>query len=277
MNTANDLQLGLIDRNLFTSAKCWFAAAIALRCSAAAVGLLALCEFFAFIAPVLVVVLACAAEICSMRSDIMKGRADRLLRIRELHDGFGWQPDRGAVADVLATLSERSSRFGTASSGEFESQQPAGPTRAIQNVAESAWWTKQLALIMLKLTSAIALLVLLVSLIFLVVSLRVAVSTQTGIAIARVATAALATIFSAGIVKLGFAYYTLYERAGTSARRAAAAFTTDDPIQALLLVYEYQNARSMGPLIPDSVYRDKRTQLSRLWSLQSAGNSRPED
>ena len=264
------LDLAAVEVRLFTHAKNWFATGVSLRCVAVGIGLLAIVPKWAPAVPFIVAVVAIASEACAMRSDLVKSRADRLLRIREVHDGLGWSPDMTAIADVLAVTPE--SLEGVTSSvavNTFGSQQPVGPSRAFENLKESAWWTQQLALLMFKGMAAVMIVLVVASFAFLVTSTVAAVSTPSRVAAARAVTALLAMVFSAGFVKLAFAYYLLHDRAKHTVARVKTMRESDDLTRRLIVLYEYQNARSSGPLIPDSVYARLRSRLNRLWQLQA--------
>jgi hypothetical protein len=262
--------LAAIEQRLFTVAKSWFGAGVTLRCASAAIGLLAILPDYAPTVPFVVALVAMVAELCSMRSDLVKGRADRLLRIRELSDGLGWAPDMTAVADVLAAVPRKvEATAHAAPASQFASQHPAGPARAFANLKESAWWTQQLALFMFKGTMSVVILLVVVSFVCLVISTVAVVSTPSRVAIARSVTALLVVVFSAGFAKLAFAYYVLHDRAKAAVMRVKNMRETDELAQRLIALYEYQNARSSGPLIPDAVYELLRTRFNRLWALQA--------
>jgi hypothetical protein len=76
------------------------------------------------------------------------------------------------------------------------------------------------------------------------------------------------TFFSAGLVKLTYAYHLLYERSKHTVMRVTAIADTGELARRIGVLYEYQNARSSGPLIPDFLYRLKRSRLNALWQLQ---------
>jgi len=262
--------LAAVDERLFTSAKRWFTAGLTSRYAAVGVGLLTIVSDLAPSVPFVVGLFAIAAEGCVIRSDIMKGRADRLLRIRELQDGFGWLPDVTAVADILATVPEQ---FETAIVGEpsnqFASQSVASPKRAFENLRESAWWTQQLALSMFKLMAAIVTLLLIGSLAFLIIATLSVVSNQSRVTVARVVAALISLISSAGLAKLTLAYYFLFEGSRNTVRRIQASRDSDELVRRIGVLYDYQNVRTVGPLIPNTLYKFKRARLNRLWALQS--------
>ncbi len=260
--------LAQLDDRLFTSAKRWFAAGVTSRFATAGVGLLAIFPDFALAVPFIIAPLAFAPEICTLRSDIVKGRADRILRMIEMSDGFGWEADRTSLADILATVPEKFEQPSKTTPKRFASQEPPGTARAFDNLKESAWWTQQLALITFKwLALAVACLVC-VSVSFLIIATITVVSTQSRLTVARVVTAVLMTVFSAGLVKLTHAYYQLYERSKYAVLLVSSMRASDELARRLGALYDYQNARSCGPLIPDSIYRLKRSRLNALWQLQ---------
>lgn len=268
---ALEQRLHNIEVRVFTLAKDWFAAAVAFRFAAMAAGLLAINPAYAPQAPYAVAALAVVAEICSMRSDLLKGRADKLLRLRELWDGLGWQPDPTSVADVLAVIPDRiEGATPTSEHGypAFATAKPVGVERALENVKESAWWTQQLSLLMSKTIGSAVLVAGLISFVSLVICTAAAISTPSRLAGARAATALLVTMFSGGIIKLAYAYYVLHDRARHAVTRVNQRQDNDDLTRRLPILFEYQNARSTGPLIPDAIYKLFRQRLNRLSPVQ---------
>jgi hypothetical protein len=261
--------LSQLDDRLFTSAKRWFAAGVTSRFATAGVGLLAIIPEFALAAPFVIAPLAVAAEACTLRSDLVKSRADRILKMIEMSDGFGWEADKTALADILATVPQKFEEPSKEIHNRFASREPAGAERAFDNLKESAWWTQQLALITFKWLALIVTCLVGASISFLVFATITVVSTQSRVTVARVVTAVLITVFSAGLVKLTYAYHLLYERSKYAVMRITAMRNSDELARRIGVLYEYQNARSSGPLIPDSVYRLKRSRLNALWQLQS--------
>jgi ABC-type multidrug transport system fused ATPase/permease subunit len=204
----------------------------------------------------------------------MKGRADRLLRIRELQDGFGWEPDITSIADILATIPEKfEMSAGAEQSNEFASRSAPSSKRAFENLKESAWWTQQLALGMFKWMATIFTCLLVFSLVFLILATVSVVSDQSRVTVARVVTALILLITTAGLAKLTYSYYLLYENSRNTVRRVRATSDSDDLVRRIGVLYDYQSARATGPLIPNTIYKKKRARLNTLWTLQAHDDS----
>lgn len=249
---------------LFGRAKSWFARAAGLRLLGIASGLATLDACLAPAAPYAVAILAGAAELAAWRSDVLKSKAERALRMTEWQDGLGVVVDREEVFDVtsgypIVGAPKRVEPY-------FSSLLNAGPERLATNLRESSWWTRHLCTSMFRLVATVTGVVVLASIAFLLWNLTQVATDSARVAAARVATAMLMTIVSLGFVRLAYSYSVLASRAERAGREAKAlakgGFTQTEAIRAL---HEYQLARATGPLIPDTMYNFRRATLNKLW------------
>lgn len=258
------LEIHQIPDLLFTQAKRWFATGLLLRLSALAAGVSGLLPQVAGAAPYAVACFAALAEAVSWRSDVLKGKAERSLRLLELQDGMGIRAAGEDVADLLVSVNGRPASERTS---YFSSGSPEGARRLVENLRESAWWTRNLATSMARIITFVTSLVLAASIVFLIWSLTYVDEQPSRAAAARVATALLMTVISLGFVKLTYAYRILASRADAASRGARTLIqsgTTESA--AISAVHDYQLARATGPLIPDALYGLKAGTLRKLWS-----------
>jgi hypothetical protein len=249
---------------LFGRAKSWFAGALGLRLLGMASGLATLDHRLAPAAPYAVAVLAAAAEFVAWRSDVLKSKAERALRMTEWQDGLGVMVDREELFDVTSAYPITDPPKSV--EPYFSSLLGPSPERLATNLRESSWWTRNLCTSMFRLVAAVTVVVVLASVSFLLWNLTQVATDSARSAAARIATSMLMTIVSLGFVRLAYSYSVLAsraERAGREAKTLAkGGFTQIDAIRAL---YEYQLARATGPLIPDTIYKFRRSTLNKLW------------
>ena len=80
-----------------------------------------------------------------MRAIFLKGLAESNKRVYEYHDSFGGEVSPSLLADLEASTPETLSpeKLAQLDKGlEFASTSPPGERRALENVQESAWWSK---------------------------------------------------------------------------------------------------------------------------------------
>lgn len=266
---AHDLRA--LSRALFDLAKRWRAAELLLRLSVFVLGaLVILLSFLPKSAPFLVALLTVAAEICLLRSDAIKRAAEGLLRKLDVQESFGWPISGAEVSDILVQSPARlRKKFSVSSIKEqyFASQEASGARRVLENVQESAWWSKHLA----RRTghcylAAIAVLVS-VSLVALLVSIETIQNFDILSNIGRVVTSTFMLVFSLGLIRFALDYYRFGAKAAQMEEQIEhlLASGSDDTMQAIKVMHEYQLARAMAPLLPGWLWRLMRDDLNKLW------------
>lgn len=215
-----------------------------------------------------------AIEGLRWRSDLWKAEGESFKRQWEHAQGFGEPPPAAVLADWLAG---KSADFlddvgdDAVRGAEFDSRSPVGPRRVVENVQESAWWTKhecrrgsQVLLVGLVVFVFLGFAVLLVNL----TGLRAAAS---AIALARnvggIVCAFFTVLFSVNIVRLltefrEFAHQAdeVFKKSGMLLRSLAISER-----DALLVLHAYQNARSAAPLIPTRIWLKHGAHLRAQW------------
>ena len=135
-------------RSLDRCAKWWWGASLTLKALGFATGALILFPVSQEPLPFFVAAFTILAELTTCRSDALRGMAQGLRRKLDLQDSFGWAIPSSEFSDLLVrcprSVKARAQRD-KATEPYFASVEPAGPSRALHNVSESAWWTKHLA------------------------------------------------------------------------------------------------------------------------------------
>src|SRR5438094_4725834 len=128
------------------SARCkrWLAVALSLKVLLFAGGTLTVVmSIDSWIAPLAIAAIVAASELTMWRSDFLKGVAETVQRKLDFEDSFGWRITNADIRDVLARYGKNLSLTQEESaSNYFASQDPPGTQRALQNLQESAWWSK---------------------------------------------------------------------------------------------------------------------------------------
>jgi hypothetical protein len=254
----------------FSLAKGWWGAALFFKACVILVS--AVVIWFSILSkasPFLALSLALASEWFAWRSDRAKSIAETLLRKLDYRDALGWEISRAELSDVLARSSGKlRRRIPPEDHGEnyFASSESVGPVRALQNLQESAWWSKHLAEKTGRYTLAGTTVATLGSLLILVTTVGTLQNFEVLASVGRVVTAVLMFAVSLGLVRLTLGYYDFGQRAHRTEQRATEFLRGGcTEIDAIKLYNDYHLDRAVAPLVPDRVWKWTRDQLNELW------------
>lgn len=222
-------------------------------------------------APLIVLLLTVSAEGLSWRTSRLKGIAEEFLRKLDLFDSLGWPLSPSELSDLLTRIpGDLRRRLPTQRVPDdyFASTTGRGPRRALENVQESAWWSKHLAGRMWQLCFGLTLAVGGVSVAVLLVSAQAIPNLNTLSTIGRMVTNTLMFVFSFGLLRLTIDYHTFHRKAERVEQQALALLKERAPKseQAIQLFNEYHLARAAAPLIPTLLWNRRRTELDELWA-----------
>jgi hypothetical protein len=261
----------LLSKSFYDRAKRLWGLAIVLKVSAVGLGVIFVTYNVATeLAPWSLAVLAIVAESIQWRSDVLRGRAEQLKRKIELSDGLGWPLPMSDFSDLLAKVSKRTLSNLEASSEQeyFASAKEAGPVRALENLQESAWWSKHLSHAMLVGCAIVAAVLIGGSIAILVLTIDAAQNVASLENTSKLVSAVISLAVSLGLTQLIAGYY-VFSQSSTDSERAATAATASKElpteVDALKLMYDYQLARAFAPMIPDWLWNLRRTELNALW------------
>jgi hypothetical protein len=215
-------------------------------------------------------VLTLGGELFTFYSDTSKGRSEAMRRNLDLTDSFGGDVPRKDAADLQAETRERILRKLPAE-GEaepyFGSTEPPGPTRALENLLESSWWSRRLSHTMSTLYGWVVGAVVTLAILLLVTTLATATSTAGLDTWAKLGTFLIVSISSLGLVRQLAGYRKFETGAGAIEETAEQLLEDgcDDQIEALRAWQKYHLARTSAPLIPTFIWRLQRDRLNRLW------------
>jgi len=214
------------------------------------------------------------------RGDVLRGRAEFLLRQIEYSDGFGWRLDSQLLADAVSQaipFEEAAKKRGLEQGNFFASPLAAGPSRALANLRESTWWTEQLSKYLAPRATAVLAAIALLSLWSLLIAASL-VRNSDPLAISSLLTATLCLVFSADFLRLPLGFYQMAadaRRINSAALRESATPLPEERA-VLLLMHEYQIDREKGPVIPDWLWRHRRDYLNDIWAEYGSNEDPPE-
>lgn len=221
--------------------------------------------------PFLVAFLSAASELSAWQSDRRRGLAEALRRKVDLEDSLGWPISRVEMSDLLVRIPSKVCKKVEGQTGRkpyFDSKEPPGVKRALENVRESAWWSKHLAEKAYSIYLTVMLILVLISLIVLVVSIQTIQDFDMLSNIGRVATSTIMLIFSLSLLRSTIGYYRFSDGAGRIEAQAEQLLNSncEDSIQAIKTVNEYHLIRATAPAIPTWLWKFYRDMFNESWT-----------
>lgn len=253
--------------DLFLSAKRFYAGSLITKGGAFLAGLITAFTGLSWWIPIFLLSLATAADALQMASETRKGKAEDFTRRVEFWDGFGWPPSERELRQMPLTRTRPDALY-------FASDQISGPVRAMENLEEQAWWSRELYGRMASLLlGTFFVMVIAAVLVLLIVSLSgQGITGQPGV---KLVIAGLNVVLSFGLWRLYASYqkaaYTSaqVEHTADALKRKYASDSNFPELEAVRLYHGYQLARASAPLIPDTIYRLFRGELNRRWDRRT--------
>lgn len=255
----------------FELAKRWMIAAILSKILIFLFGLLTI--FLPIIpgyAPFIITLFSIASDLFTWRSDMIKGTSDALLRKLDYWDSFGWAISKAEMSDIL--MRSPTNLYKLAPNeivGEeyFASKEGIGAKRAMENIQESAWWSKHLSERMGKYCFAITCMLIAVLFGVLLLSVQTVSGSNTLVNIGRLVTSTLMLVFSLGLFRFVANYYGFSRKASQIEEKIENLINlqTLEDTEAIKVMQEYHIARASAPLIPSWVWKQMRNDLNEMW------------
>ncbi len=215
-----------------------------------------------------------AYSVSQWHSDSLYNKTEEIKRKLEFQDGLGWIISDQEKSDLIleAPPTAKKKAYGPEESPYFDSTEAISPRRAIENLKQSAWYTRHLAKEMAKYMFAFSVLVFALAVFFMVVAFQSPLLQEWGPRIGRIVSAVLVFMVASGYVRLGFRYLTFSQNAERINDRGTQLWKLEalTDIQAIQVLHEYQIARVTAPMIPDWLWRRKEEELNRLWTQQKS-------
>lgn len=262
----------------FRKAKRWYLGYVTSQLAVLAFAIVAI---FVEINPSLSAMLAFVGVLCTecirWRSEYWKDQGEWAKRKWEVADGLGTPIEGREIADWLAAKPagfldgvNETEIMGL----EFASTLPKGALRLIENVQESAWWSKHechrlawyigIALTVIVIAAFAALAVS-------IAALKATAVKQSGAALQSVGgviCAVLVFIFSVNLIRLLVQFVSFASAASRALKCCDELLKSPTPSQAetLLSLSEYQIARSAAPLLPTFIWTIHGDHLRAQWA-----------
>lgn len=272
-NTASNLKHDprTLSQAYFELSKRWMIAAISSKILIFAFGTLTI--FLPIIpgyAPLIITIVSIASVLFAWRSDTIKGTAETLLRKLDYWNSFGWAMSKAELSDILMRCPSNLYKLAPNEIlGEeyFASKEAIGAKRAMENIQESAWWSKHLSERMGQYCFAAACILIAVLFAVLLLSVQTVGTSHTLANTGRVVTSALMLVFSLGLFRFVVGYYAFSRKAAQVDERIEnlIKLQTFDDTEAIKVVQEYHIARASAPLIPSWVWKQMRDELNEMW------------
>jgi hypothetical protein len=221
-------------------------------------------------APVLVFMLAMIADWLAWRSDTNKGTAEALLRKLDGRDSFGWPISRAELSDLLMRSPSKVDKLVVAkalSEEYFASEEPPGTLRALENLQESAWWSKHLSERMRSYYLAGTCLLVAIAVLVLLVSIQTIDDKQTLSSLGRIVTSVLTLVFSLNLFRSVLGYHNFSVKAGQIEKSTENLLASQgvQESEVIKLMSEYQLARASAPLLPTWLWNRMEDELNATW------------
>ena len=220
--------------------------------------------------PVLVFMLAMIADWLAWRSDTNKGTAEALLRKLDGRDSFGWPISRAELSDLLMRSPSKVDKLVVAkalSEEYFASEEPPGTLRALENLQESAWWSKHLSERMRSYYLAGTCLLVGIAVLVLLISIQTIDDKQTLSSLGRIVTSVLTLVFSLNLFRSVLGYHNFSVKAGQIEKSTENLLASQgvQESEVIKLMSEYQLARASAPLLPTWLWNRMEDELNATW------------
>ena len=271
MSQAIDLRA--LDRALFKSAKEYWAGAVAAKLMIFGLGLWSVFTSGWWYTPQAMLVVAVLSECLQLRSDVQKSRAESLLRTLDLCRSFARAISPADKRDIVLAAPRAQRRLIDESDlidSYIDSTELPGPRRAVENLLESAWYTKNQASLMAWAYGGLVAVLLLSAVLAFVVTAREVTDVELRERIMKSVTSWLTLLVSLSMFKSVWAYFRLAARA-TKTEAACNHLLTGQVSEtdAVKQWYEYQLTRASAPLIPDRLWRVMKPRLDEAWQSRA--------
>lgn len=269
---AEKFNIRLLDQTLFDDAKRISSFSLTIRVISFAIGVGVLLFSISFQQlPFVIAIISIFAELLQWRSDHVKKIAESLLRKLEYQDGLGWKISKIEISDLLArspiyirkSITNRNPTY-----QYYENTEELGIKRLLENLVESAWWSKHLSETAGHFFTLITSLIILGSVIVLIISIDSIQNFSVLANISRIITSTLLLLFSLRLIRQSSDFYSFSRLAATSENKAAELLQSGnyDKDRSIKVLIDYQFGRGGAPIIPTWIWKIRRSVLNELWA-----------
>jgi hypothetical protein len=210
-------------------------------------------------------------EAASIRSTEKKSVAEQLLRKLDFNESFGWPISQLEIADAVVSLGRKGQStidIEMKSTPYFASASDVGWRRSMENLQESAWWSKHLSRSMGSIMLALAVGLSVISVLLLIFFSLMSSAAGTLTTVNRVVISVLLLMGSLDLIPLARNYNSFTQRCAASEKAATELLNSDsdETVRAIKIWNEYHLARSTAPLIPSRLWSWKEPGLNQAWA-----------
>jgi hypothetical protein len=258
----------------YDRAKRWAGAVLILQSGLFVAGALAIFwPFLTLTYPWLAVPLVLLGAWISARASKYKSLAEGAKRQHEYVAGFGVKPSLRELANLRQSLQKQLSPEAGALLKQgitYASEEPHGPRRALENLSESAWFSKHLAAHCVHWVAATFIITLLIAISLLLWAVVEVSGTAGGATAAKSFAATFTFLISVGSIRSWVGYAKLERKADKIDGDATAMLGIADPsnFEVQRLLTEYQVSRASAPLIPTWIWKIHRDSMNEDWKLR---------
>lgn len=271
----DEMSLRTVSQNRFEVAKQLWGLSVIIQLLLFALGIVGI-----FIAntspaiPIALLFLTIVSELIQWRSDIAKGQAESILRKLDMRDSFQKEISEADKREIFSLISQNvfNRLAKKPAAAYFASAHSNTPRKAIENLVESVWYTKHLSDSMAKICVVIISVLIIFSVSALVVTTQGISDTGTQTNIIKVIISWLLLVFSLGIFRNAWGYHKLHQYCLKA--EAIGEYLLSTPViseaDASKQWLEYQLNRSTAPLLPDWLWKIRKSSLDYAWERGSA-------
>lgn len=255
-----------ICRAYFEIAKERYSAALFVKLLVFIVGILSLFPIIYEYSRLITFFLVIISEFFSYLSDKNKGIAETLLRKLDAQDSFGWSISNAEISDIIISCPSNSEKLNFKDT-YFASKEGVGTKRALENVQESAWWSKHLAKRMghFYLIGTVIFAIIWLGVVF--VGIKTIHNTNNLSALLNILVLALILLFSLSLLRSMDSYYKFSNTSEKIEETTRQLLGKEDihEYDAIKIMFEYQLARNSAPLLPSWLWQSMRDNLNETW------------
>ncbi len=264
MNEQHDIRA--ICRAYFELAKERYSATITCKLLVFVVGILSLFKIFYEYSRLITFFLILLSEWLNYLSEKNKGIAEALLRKLDAQNSFGWLISNAEVSDIIINCSKNLEKF-IFEDTYFASQEEIGAKRALENIQESAWWSKHLAKRMgdYYLVGNLIFFVIWIGVLF--VGIKATDNISNLSILLNIVVLALMLVFSLSLLRSMTSYYKFSNAAEKIEKNAGQLLLGQDihDSDAMKIMFEYHLIRANAPLLPSWLWKSMRDDLNNIW------------
>ena len=207
-------------------------------------------------------------------TDRNRERAEALLRMEDFWKGLGWKPSVEELSELLEPMPVRIRKLIGSDIDRmyFSSKSAYSSRKLMENLVESAWFTKHLARYMARYLAIFLALTILVIISVLLFFMRYYSSPAPDLfdKITQVIIAIIVFLVAEGWIVLTLNYNQYANNAMQAEYNARKLLNSSNvnEIEAIRTLQEYQLARAQAPLIPEWLWNRKNKKLNKLWKLE---------